>query len=227
MLEAVPDESADKLLESIEKNPPEAEPLPADPVMRAVILEEGIAMMLKEAAKGMYSIHEENKMRAAKPRGPEGKGWQFPIVLLAGIEAGFIAPQVRGLVKLGRDPEVWKKLRTPQRSLVNVWEAALPVIEKAWDDREIGDDTNPVAVSRIEDFIEKTLMALNRSEKLFNRIARNRARRLGPKAAAMARFHASSLHVAVRKRQQAAIQSIMKEGASNGEAEGTDRTTEA
>ncbi|GAH41979.1 unnamed protein product, partial [marine sediment metagenome] len=53
---------------------PKAEALPDDPAVRAVIFEEGMATLLKDAAKAMHVVKQELAMRDLNPNGPNGDG---------------------------------------------------------------------------------------------------------------------------------------------------------
>ena len=204
------EELAKRLQEQIEKNVPEAEELHSDVRFRLVVLEEGFALLLKEAAKSMHAVRMEAEMRAEKPDGPNGDGWQFSFHRLVGEEAGIIHQQAKGLLKLGKNDEIWEAMGTAHKKLVDAWAPALPIMSDMYESRMNEDPSEDVAL----DYIEEILRVLKISHNLFQGIANGRVKRLGPKRAALAKFNAESLRIRVKKRQQK-----MLEAAVSGEVD--------
>jgi len=188
----------EKLKEQIENTVPDAEQLPEDIRFRLVVMEEGFALLMKEAAKSMQAMREEAQMRDERPEGPTGEGWEFTFYRLVGEEAGILHSQTKGLLKLGQDPEMQEKMSTAHKKLVAAWAPLLPKMWEMYDARLEEVPQDDLAF----DYIEQTLRTLKVSHNLFQGIANGRAKRLGPKRAALARFNAESARLSIRKRQQ-------------------------
>ena len=195
----------DKLKEQIENTVPESEQLPEDIRFRLVVMEEGFALLMKEAAKSMHAMRQEAQMREERPAGPTGEGWEFTFYRLVGEEAGILHSQSKGLVKLGQDPEMQENMGAAHKKLVAAWAPLLPIMQGMYDARLEEVPQDDLAF----DYIEQPLRTLKVSHNLFQGIANGRAKRLGPKRAALARFNAESARLQIRKRQQAIMRAAV------------------
>lgn len=195
----------EKLKEQIEKTVPEAEQLPEDVRFRLVVLEEGFALLMKEMGKSMQAMRMEAQMREEKPEGPEGIGWEFEFYRLVGEEAGILHQQAKGLVKLGQDPQMREKMGAAHKKMVDAWAPLLPIMLNMYEKRLEEDNQDDLAY----EYIERALKVLKISHNLFQGIANGRAKRLGPKAVAVARFNAETLRRRVRDKQKEILQKAM------------------
>ena len=197
-----PQTAADRLAALVEAVNPEAEPLPDDPGVRITALEEGFAVLLKEAGKVMHALRHEHRMREDNPGGLDGKGWNHAFGTLAGYEAGMLWVQAKGLCKLGRDEDLQRHLRGEHKRLVNNWDGILDKLGEAYKRRNDLEGLD----ERTEDWIKHCLRVMKQSYTLFKSLAKNRARRIGPKQAALARHNAEMVRRRLRQAQQQLMQ---------------------
>lgn len=216
-------DNAERLRALVEAVNPEGEALPEDLGVRLAALEEGFAVLIKEAGKVMHGLRAEHRMREERPNGPTGEGWDQAFGTLAGYEAGMLWVQAKGLVKLGRDEAMQKVMHTEHKRLVNIWGAMIEPLEGAYKRRNDLEGMD----ERTEQWIEQCLKTMKRSFTVYKRLAKNRARRLGPKQAALARLNAEQVRRKMRQVQRQLMAAAAEGVASVEEGTGQERSGEA
>lgn len=173
--------------------------LPEDTARATIMVEEGIVMLNQGAKRAVMGAKMEAEHREKSPE----NDWMFSFVYLASVGANATMAQAHGVLQAAQREDIKDALSKQCKRALMPWKKGLEVCEKLVEVR--GEPTNhdtdkdPAAIEALRDYLV-TLMTntIPKSERAMRQNARARARRVGPKRAALARAHATSMETRVQ-----------------------------